>query len=257
MPAIINFIKRIYELVYKPVETAANMKLWYIPVDTSTFTEIKKMLVGDLTQIAVDEVFNTIALGGTAILKGNLPSTFSSLTLNPSDFWVYSVVQNNTYDSNLDVTLDRGVVYWYNGLWVYLYKEMQIINKGKITDLPDYSFLTNTFDFGDITGLKVGWAYIVDINGVKDVATDQTFSKGLIYWNSVNWTVLMVSEKKSQEFTVGVGQTTFTVTDFILGKYQLINFDDTLQGSNTSATGQVVTFNDAVFNTKITILNLE
>jgi hypothetical protein len=64
-----------------------------------------------------------------------------------------------------------------------------------------------------------------------------------------------IPNKKSQKFTPTGGNKYFTVTDFTLTEYQLIH-NDSLQGSNSEAAGQIIYYAGAVDGEEITIMNL-
>ena len=249
-------IVRIKDLIYENAVT----KLHKLAIDISSYSAINKsILIGDVTDIAVAEakIYTDSILAGL-VPKGNLSGVFNSATIDPADYDLYYVTTNGSYDSDLDETYSRGLIYWLTNNWVVLYSEAYL--QAQITAVFTASMyyagtISADFDITTLTGIRTGWIYKLT-KRVKETEQDVYYFKGLIYSNAdTSQTFTQLTEEcRSQELTIDASNQV-TVTDFTLTNYQLID-NDSFQKSNCSVIGQVITYPGGAIGTTVTVLNL-
>lgn len=254
-PLTTEDIVRIKDLSYENAVT----KLHKLAIDIEGYTSLKAILIGDITNIAYlesKEYADGLA-GARFNLKGNLPSVFGSDTLAPNDYDLYSVVINGTYDSDLDETFSRGLIYWLEDSWVVWYSESFLQNQiNSIINgtLFDAGELSEDFDVTTLNPLN-GAMYIVT-KTIYEAENAVYYKKGLIsFGDETGIANQLTEESKMQKFTVGAGQTTFIITDFTLTEFELLDSGN-FRGNNCTVEGQTITYLEATEGTIIKILNL-
>lgn len=254
-PLTTGDIVRIKDLSYENAVT----KLQKLAIDIEGYTSLKAILIGDITNIAYLEAKEYAdGLAGSRLNpKGNLPAIFGSDTIAPLNYDLYSVVINSTYDSDLDETYARGLIYWLTNTWVVLYSEaylqaqLDAILNGTLFNAGE---LSEDFDVTTLNPLN-GAMYIVT-KTIYEAENAVYYKKGLIsFGDETGIANQLTEESKMQKFTVGAGQTTFIITDFTLTEFELLDSGN-FRGNNCTVEGQTITYLEATEGTIIKILNL-
>jgi hypothetical protein len=267
MAVTINAIKKIIELVYVGVGNL--LKTHQIAVQKTGDTTITKCYVSDITDIAVAEakIYTDSVTAASLIPKGQLYTNFACNSIEGlSNYWAYSVQVDDIRDTDLDESYKRGIIYWYDNNWVVFAEYgFASIYQSKISELTgNYDPVNNTFDYGDIDGLQIGWIYYNDKTGAKDVSADQTLIKGLYQWNGINWTLIYKELSKSQVFENATlpANNIYVITEIDLDVTATIDdfliFQDGAEVSNRcSLLGNVLTYNGTIEAEKIKVLYLK
>ncbi|HEY5587556.1 MAG TPA: hypothetical protein VIK86_01220 [Candidatus Paceibacterota bacterium] len=237
---------------------ASNLQKISIQITAGVFNYTLVEDIKNLTLISA-YAYSDSLIGNSLKPKGNLSGIFSSITLNPDDYDSYYITTNASYDSDLDETFSRGIIYWLSGNWVVHYSEafLQAQIDVLITGAVFYAGEISA-DF-DVTVLSPSSGFIYKVTKtVLESENGVYYKKGLIKFEDTTLSsiaVQLTEECRMQKFTVGSTQTDFVITDFTLGEYEVLDAGN-FRGDNCSVVDQTITYGDATPGTIIKILNL-